>query len=108
MGLTTPKDPYLRCRDARARVPPRLAVLGGGGMAVLDSLTERQLEILKRVSDYHTKLEIADELSITEATVESHVHHILHKLHVRTRHRAARIYRDSIQKVEPRRESPRR
>lgn len=69
-------------------------------MAALDSLTERQLEILKLVSDYHTNLEIADELAIAESTVESHIHHILQKLRVRTRNSAARLYRACLAKAE--------
>lgn len=78
----------------------------GDGVAALDSLTEPQLEILRLVSNYHTNREIADELTIAESTVESHVHHILQKLRVRTRHGAARLYRDSLVNAEGSRNRP--
>lgn len=64
-------------------------------MAPLDSLTDRQIEILRLVSDYHTNREIADELSIAESTVESHLHHILQKLFVQTRNSVSRLYREA-------------
>ncbi len=65
-------------------------------MPRLDGLSDRELEVLQLVSGHLTNLQIADRLTISELTVESHVHHILHKLHVNSRRSAARIYLEWI------------
>ena len=50
-----------------------------------DSLTEREIEVLRLVAKGLTNPEIAKQLFITEATVRSHVSHILGKLHLANR-----------------------
>lgn len=49
------------------------------------TLTERELEILAALGDGITNTAIARRLHIQEATVRSHVYHILGKLNLRTR-----------------------
>ncbi len=52
-------------------------------------LTEREVEVLKRVAEGLTNQEIADGLHITERTVRNHVGNILAKLHLANRTQAA-------------------
>lgn len=54
-----------------------------------DPLTEREMEVLRLVAKGMTNPEIAGQLTVTEATVRSHVSHILDKLHLANRVQAA-------------------
>ncbi len=54
-----------------------------------DPLTERELDVLKLVSQGLSNREIADRLVITERTVCTHVSNILTKLHLASRTQAA-------------------
>lgn len=56
----------------------------------LDSLTTREMEVLKIIATGASNQLIADTLSISENTVKIHVHKILKKLNVRNRREAAR------------------
>lgn len=58
-------------------------------MHLLDSLTERETEILALVAEGRKNAEIADLLCISSGTVRVHIHSILHKLNVRDRTEAA-------------------
>ncbi|MGE5340768.1 MAG: response regulator [Candidatus Omnitrophota bacterium] len=51
-------------------------------------LTAKEKEILKRISDGAKNKEIADQLTISEATVKTHINRILKKLGVNTRTKA--------------------
>jgi two-component system, NarL family, nitrate/nitrite response regulator NarL len=64
---------------------------GSGG---LDQLTDRELEVLRLISDGRTDREAAAALSISTRTVEAHVGRILRKVSARNRAEAARLYRD--------------
>ena len=51
----------------------------------LDSLTEREMEVLQLVSHGNSNIEIADALIVSEGTVKTHVKRVLAKLEVRDR-----------------------
>jgi DNA-binding NarL/FixJ family response regulator len=52
-------------------------------------LTDRELEVLERLSEGLSNKDIAARLHISTATVRSHVSHILSKLNVTNRTQAA-------------------
>ncbi|EIK43261.1 MULTISPECIES: two-component system response regulator NarL [unclassified Cellvibrio] len=54
-----------------------------------DSLTQRELEILKLIAKGMSNKVIARELDISDGTVKVHVKHLLKKLHLRSRVEAA-------------------
>jgi NarL family two-component system response regulator LiaR len=55
----------------------------------VDPLTEREVEVLRLVAQGHSNQEIAVQLTISEATVRTHVSNILSKLHLASRTQAA-------------------
>lgn len=55
-------------------------------------LTNREIEILHLITAGLSNKEIADQLSIAPNTVKNHVHNLLDKLNVKTRHEAAWMY----------------
>lgn len=55
----------------------------------VQSLTDREVEVLGSVAQGLTNLEIADKLAISERTVRNHVGNILNKLHLANRTQAA-------------------
>ena len=59
-----------------------------------ETLTAREVEILRLIATGVGNREIAQQLVIGEGTVKSHVHHILHKLGVTSRTEAAARARD--------------
>ena len=59
----------------------------------LDELTSREYEVLTLINNGSTNRDIASELVIEYGTVKNHVHNILAKLEVRSRHEAASIFR---------------
>ena len=63
----------------------------GSALAALDvELTPRQLEILRLIAQGLRNAEIAEQLTISEQTVKTHVAHLLEKLGVSSRLQAAR------------------
>jgi len=54
-----------------------------------ESLTERETTVLKLVAQGYSNRDIANELTISEATVRTHVSHILAKLELSSRTQAA-------------------
>ena len=59
----------------------------------LDELTERERQILERVSVGDSNKEIGERLNLTEKTVKHHISNILQKLQVRNRVEAALLAR---------------
>ncbi len=59
--------------------------------ANVDQLSEREIEILHRVSEGMTNKQIGGQLHISEATVKTHLIHIFAKLNVSDRAAAVRI-----------------
>jgi LuxR family maltose regulon positive regulatory protein len=82
---------YIRCiLDAIGE--PGIAAPEGGGQAVRsaltlfgESLTDRELEVLRLIAQGATNYEIAERLVITVGTVKSHVNHVLGKLDAHNR-----------------------
>ncbi len=54
-----------------------------------DPLTPREVEVLKLIAKGLNNQEIADSLIVSEATVRTHVSHVLSKLHLASRTQAA-------------------
>ena len=54
-----------------------------------EPLTHRELEVLRLIAQGHENKDIAGRLTISEATVRTHVSNILNKLHLATRTQAA-------------------
>ena len=69
--------------DQVARRLPAAAVSRDGDK--LDSLTEREREVLRMLANGLSNAEIASALVVSEATVKSHVSHLLGKLGLRDR-----------------------
>lgn len=68
------------------RFVPLMPTEGGSGAAErLDDLTEREREVLTLVAQGLTNTEIAGTLFLAEATVKTHIGHILAKLAIRDR-----------------------
>ncbi len=79
--------------------PPRIAAMllrrlaspGHSGDAALNEaiLTSRERQVLRYICDGLSNKEIANNCNISEATVKTHVHHLLEKLKVTSRSEAA-------------------
>jgi DNA-binding NarL/FixJ family response regulator len=74
-----------RLIDAFASHLPDPATGRGGGLEMLQPLTDREREVLVEVARGRSNAEIAGELSVSEATVKTHVGRILGKLGLRDR-----------------------
>lgn len=72
--------------DPSAELPVPVQVRGTPSVGrLVDSLTERELEVLALLSGGSSTVEVATSLRVSPATVKSHVSHALTKLGVRNR-----------------------
>jgi DNA-binding NarL/FixJ family response regulator len=74
----------------KKRIPPEIAA-ELANHATDDALTEREIDVLKLVAAGNANKQIADQLSIGEATVKSHISNILSKLGANDRSHAVTI-----------------
>jgi DNA-binding NarL/FixJ family response regulator len=82
-----------RLLDRFTRRPPPSA----GAPPELAELTERELDVLRLIADGQSNAEIAASLVLSEATVKTHVNHILTKLRLRDRVQAVALaYRSGL------------
>ena len=88
LGAANPLAEIVRLAATQGAEPP--AVAGGkprpaGRIPSHRDLSDREREIAALVSEGMSNRQIAERLRISKRTVDSHVEHILAKLHVRTR-----------------------
>src|SRR6516225_2295282 len=72
------------------RIPPEIAAAVANHISD-DDLTEREIQILRLIAAGNANKQIADQLSIAEATVKSHVVNLLSKLGANDRAHAVTI-----------------
>jgi two-component system, NarL family, response regulator len=84
---TTLRDAIRLVHAGRRYIPPEIAdrVIPG---AAASELTEREVEVLRRIAEGLNNREIGDQLGISESTVKTHVNHLLGKLGVTDRTKA--------------------
>jgi DNA-binding NarL/FixJ family response regulator len=88
-----PKDLAQAIRQVHAggkRVPPEVAAQLAEHMGS-ESLTAREIEVLRRVADGNRNRDIAEALAISEETVKVHIKHIMDKLAANDRTQAIAI-----------------
>jgi NarL family two-component system response regulator LiaR len=78
----SPLDPSVAGRVMSALTQPEGAAPGP------DELTAREIDVLREVARGYSNNEIADRLSLSEATVRTHISHILSKLGLASRTQA--------------------
>jgi DNA-binding NarL/FixJ family response regulator len=88
-----PKELLETIRQVRAgkkRVPPEVAAHLAEHLSD-ESLTEREIEVLRHISGGNRNRDIAERLSISEETVKVHLRHIMEKLGASDRTQAVTI-----------------
>lgn len=88
-ALLAPKITRRLIEEFASRPEPDAAPEG------IDELTERELEVLRSLAAGLSNAEIADALFVSEATVKTHISHILTKLELRDRVQAVVVAYES-------------
>jgi len=91
---STPPDELLRTirlvHGGKKRVPPDVAAALAEHLNE-ESLTAREIEVLRHVGDGNRNRDVAERLSISEDTVKAHIKHIMEKLGASDRTQAVTI-----------------
>ena len=90
MPPTEMVDAIRQVHAGRKRVPPEVAAHVTEHLGE-ESLTAREVEVLRHVAGGHRNKEIADRLFISEETVKVHVKHVMEKLGASDRTQAVAI-----------------
>ena len=93
-------------RHATVAEPPRPQRSREGRSRLEALLTTREREVLELMADGHTNAQIADALTVSEATVKSHVKRLFRKLHVSNRAQAVARYAHVSAREQQRMTSP--
>jgi len=83
-------DVIRQVHAGKKRIPPEIASQLAEHMSD-DSLTEREVEVLRQVADGNRNRDIAKNLFISEETVKVHIKHIMEKLGATDRTQAVAI-----------------
>jgi two-component system, NarL family, response regulator len=83
----TLRDAIRLVHAGRRYIPPEIADRVIPGAAAVE-LTEREVEVLRRIAEGLSNREIGEQLGISESTVKTHVNHLLGKLGVTDRTKA--------------------
>ncbi|RKS15997.1 LuxR family two component transcriptional regulator [Arthrobacter sp. AG1021] len=78
-------SPEVTLKLIRRRSAPAEAAPDADGQDLLSALTERELQVLTELAKGKNNQEIAAVLSLSEATVKTHLSNLLAKLHLRDR-----------------------
>jgi DNA-binding NarL/FixJ family response regulator len=78
----------------RATEPSRTSPVPGARADLPDSLTAREMDVLRGIAGGRTNAEIAGDLYISEVTVKSHINHLFAKIGARSRADAVRYAYD--------------
>jgi DNA-binding NarL/FixJ family response regulator len=87
-------------RGMSARLVNRLIAQRGRGAVADDAvaaLTEREREVLALLAEGLTDRHIAEALTLSVRTIETHVSNLLHKLHARNRAHAVHLFSEAAQ-----------
>ena len=69
-------------------ISPQRKILSPQSSALVEPLSERELEVLRLIADGHSNQAIADRLIVAVSTVKKHVNNIYGKLDVQSRTQA--------------------
>ena len=84
----------LVCAAEPGTAPPRVEAPPASRPTELESLTDREHDVLEQLARGYTNAEISDQLYLGESTVKSHVQRVLRKLQMRNRVHAALYARE--------------